>query len=164
MPSTCIPFTTIAGAGQHSFNTCLRCTWYRGCRPTHQIPVQCWASVAAHCWFNSTYDAGPTLIYHRSCCILWANTWHSSNAVSMLPHGLQRWPFIETALDYVSCFLTAAACWWLLTSRRQKKTDNTIDWCNAGPTLFQPKPFKLLTTNIMVNKYFSEHLLKKKST
>ena len=26
--STCIPFTTIAGAGQHSFNTCLRCTSY----------------------------------------------------------------------------------------------------------------------------------------
>ena len=26
MSSTCIPSTTIAGAGQHSFNTCLRCT------------------------------------------------------------------------------------------------------------------------------------------
>ena len=30
------------------------------------------------------YDAGPTLIYHGVCCILCANTWHSTNAVSML--------------------------------------------------------------------------------
>ena len=52
--STCIPSTTIAGAGQHSFNTCLvRCTWYGWCMPTNQIPVQCLASVAAHCWFNA---------------------------------------------------------------------------------------------------------------
>ena len=27
---TCIPSTTIAGTGQHSFNTCLRCTSYQG--------------------------------------------------------------------------------------------------------------------------------------
>ena len=33
IPSTCIPSTTIAGADQHSFNTCLRYTSYRGCRP-----------------------------------------------------------------------------------------------------------------------------------
>ena len=51
--STWIPSTTIAGAYQHSFNTCLQCISYRGCRPTHQIPVQCWASIAAHCWFNA---------------------------------------------------------------------------------------------------------------
>ena len=23
------------------------------CRPAHPIPVQCWASIAAHCWFNA---------------------------------------------------------------------------------------------------------------
>ena len=51
--STCIPSTSIASAGQHLSNTCLRCTWYRGCRPTHQIPVQCWVSVAAHCLFDA---------------------------------------------------------------------------------------------------------------
>ena len=49
----CIPPSTIAGAGKHLFNTCLRCTSYRGCRPTHRVPVQCWTSVAAHCWFNA---------------------------------------------------------------------------------------------------------------
>ena len=61
--STCIASTTIAVADQHSFNTWLRCTWYRGCRPTHQIPVQCWASVAAHCWFNAG-QSSTTLAQH----------------------------------------------------------------------------------------------------
>ena len=61
--STFIPSTIIAGAGQHSFNTCLRCTSYRGCRPTHQIPIQCWASVAAHCWFNAG-QSSTTLTQH----------------------------------------------------------------------------------------------------
>ena len=61
--STCIPSTTIAGAGQHSSNTCLRCTSYRGCGPTHQILVQCWASIAAHCWFNAG-QSSTTLAQH----------------------------------------------------------------------------------------------------
>ena len=86
--------TTIAGASQHSFNTCLRCTLYRGCRPTHQIPVQCWASVTVHCRFNaglsSTTLAHATLIYDWVCCILCANTCHSTNAVSMLTHSFRR--------------------------------------------------------------------------
>ena len=63
--STCIPSTTIAGAGQHSFNICLRCTSYRGRSPTHQIPVQCWASIAAHCWFNAG-QLSTTLVQHYS--------------------------------------------------------------------------------------------------
>ena len=65
--STCIPSTTIAGASQHSFNTCLLCTWYRGCRPTHQIPVQCWASIGSMLvnrlrrWHNT--NLSPDLLY-----------------------------------------------------------------------------------------------------
>ena len=47
----------------HSLNTCLRCTWYRGCRPTHQIPVQCWASIATHCWFDAV-QSSTTLTHH----------------------------------------------------------------------------------------------------
>ena len=31
----------------------MQCTWYTQCRPTHPIQFQCWASVAAHCWFNA---------------------------------------------------------------------------------------------------------------
>ena len=42
------------GDDRQSFNTCLRRTSYRGCRPTHQ----CWPSVA---------DGGPVLYQH------WAN-------------------------------------------------------------------------------------------
>ena len=80
--STCRPisFTTIAGAGQHpccvfftperivtSTDTCTRqftrrpiwCTWSTQCRPTHPIPVQCWASVAAHCCFNAGQSYSP---------------------------------------------------------------------------------------------------------
>ena len=34
--------------------------------------------------------------------------------------------------------------------------------CEAGLTLFQPKPFKPLTTYIIVTIFFSEHLLKTK--
>ena len=72
--STCrpIPSTTIAGAGKHpccaaclfhswtpsvtstdkSVYASIRCTWYTQWSPTQPIPVQCWASVAAHCWVN----------------------------------------------------------------------------------------------------------------
>ena len=50
---------------QHSVNTCIRCTLYRGCRPTHQIAVQCWASVAAQCWFNADRSC-TTLAQHYS--------------------------------------------------------------------------------------------------
>ena len=66
MSSTCITSTTIDGAGQHSFNTCLRCTWYIGCRPTHPIPAQC---CGQHCspllvqCRSIVYDADPALIY-----------------------------------------------------------------------------------------------------
>ena len=104
---TYIPSTTIADAGQHSFNTCLRCTSYRGCRPTHKnsgsmsaqrpspLQVQCRPIV---------YDAGQTPILHWVSYILVANTWHSPNAVSMLTHSLRRWPVIETALGVYIVF------------------------------------------------------------
>ena len=72
----CIPSTTIAGAGQHLFNTCLRCTSYRGCWPSHQIPIQWWASIAAHCWFNAG-QSSKTLVQH--------------NADVMQGHRLRRW-------------------------------------------------------------------------
>ena len=86
LSSTCrpIPPTTIANKWVYAS---IRWTWYTQCRPTHSIPVQCWASVAVlHCWFN----AG------------------------------QSYSII----------------------------------CDAWPTLMQPKPFKLLTTNIIVNIFF----------
>ena len=42
-----------------------------------------------------------------------------------------------------------------LTSRRQKhQITRWATVCDAGPTLFQPKPFRLLTTNIIVNIFF----------
>ena len=58
------------------------------------------------------YDADPTLIYHRVCCIpTLRKQCHSTNTVSMLTHSLRRWPVIETALGDCTVFLTAAICW-----------------------------------------------------
>ena len=57
------------------------------------------------------YDADPIIIHQWVCCILCASTWHSSNAVLILTHSLQRWPDIEIALGDLKCFLTAALLW-----------------------------------------------------
>ena len=118
------------------------------------------------------YDAGPTLIYHQVCCILCANTRHSTNAVSMLTHSLGRWPVIEAALVY--CTVFSDWCILLVTlqhpgARNTRQHDTLAQCCcNAGPQsamlglpLFQSKPFKLLTTNIIGNIFFLK-LLKKK--
>ena len=91
---------SITGAGQRPFNL------YDGVRyrHTHPIPVQCWTSVAAHCWFN----AGPsstTLAQH------WSNT---GSAVYFAPahqqtHGihlmlLQCWPTVFHADQHWNSF------------------------------------------------------------
>ena len=136
--STCIPSTTIAGAGQHWFNTCLRCTSYRGCSLPTKFRFNVGAAlqpIAVQCR-SIVYDAGPTLIYHRVCCVLCANTWLSTNAVSMLNHSLRRWPVIETALgDCTGFFLTAALCWWRFNILAPGASDNTIHWPSADVML-----------------------------
>ena len=58
-------------------------------------------------------DAGPTLTYHRVCCILCANTWHLINVI-------------------VPCFLTAALCWWRFNI---PAPDDTIHWPNSDVML-----------------------------
>ena len=73
------------------------------------------------------YAAGPTLIHHWVCCILCTNTWHSSNAVSMLTHSLRRWPDIETALG--DCTVFPDSCiviWGTLSIPAPETPDNTI--------------------------------------
>ena len=160
MFSTCITSTTNAGACQHSFNTCLlclRCTWYRECRPTHQIPVQCWASWALQPIAGSMpvnhLRRWPSTNHHRVCCILCADTCHSTNTFSMLTHSLRNWPVIETAFG--DCTVFSDCCIMLVTFKipAPETPDNKRHWPNgdAGPTLFQPKPLRLLTTNIIVN-------------
>ena len=59
------------------------------------------------------YDADPALIYHRVCCMLCANTCHSTNTVSMLTHSLRRWPVIEAALG--DCTVFSDCCIMLVT-------------------------------------------------
>ena len=166
-------FHTIAGAGQHSFNTCLR-----NVQKMLAYPPNSGSMLGQHCspllvqCRSIVHDAGPTLIYHRVCCILCANTWHTTNAVSMLTHSFRSWPVIETAFRECTVF---SDCWWRFNIPSPETPDNTIHWpnadvmlatvCDAGPTLFQPKPFKLLTTNIIVT-FFSVFwtLVKEKST
>ena len=116
--------------------------------------------------------ADPALIYHRVCCILCANMCHSTKTVSMLTHSLRRWPVIETALG--DCPIFSDCCIMLVTFQipASETPDNIIHWPNADvmqghrlrrwAALFQPKSFKLLTTNIIVNIIISEHLLKTK--
>ena len=77
------------------------------------------------------YDAGPTLIHHWVCCILFTNTWHSSNAVSMLSHSLRRWPDIETALGDCTVFPDSIVIWGTLSIPAPETPDNTIHWSNA---------------------------------
>ena len=130
MPSACITSTTMTGAGQHLLNTCLLCTRYRGCRPTRQrcspLLIQCRSIV---------YDADSALIYHRVCCILCANTCHSTNTVSMLTHSFRRWPVIETPLGDCTIF---SDCYIMLVTFKipaPETPHNTIHRPNADVML-----------------------------
>ena len=135
---------------------------YTQCRPTtvsiHPIPDQCWVSVAALSCPHP--DAGPKLFQHWVCCIrnssTLANTCHLLNTVSTLAQRLRRWPSFETGLGdrhfpppvarknttqitrYIGPMLMQ--CW--------------ATACDAGPPLFQSKPFKLLNMNVIVNILF----------
>ena len=78
------------------------------------------------------YDAGPTLIHHRVCCILCANTWHSPNPGSMSTHILRRWPDIETSLGDCTVFSDYCIVMRVTLSIPALETpDNTIHCLNA---------------------------------
>ena len=137
--------TIITGAGQHSFNTCLRCTWYRGCGPTHQIPVQCWANVAAHCWFNA--DQSSTVRKHVS---------FSQSCFNVDPQSATlacHWNSIGGLYVFPDC------CNTLVTFKipAPETPDSTIHWpiddVMLGHWLRRLAniiPTKILTTNIIV--------------
>ena len=137
MSSGCITSTTIACAGQHSFYTCLRCTWYRGCRPTHQFrfnvgpalqPIAGSMPVNRLRHWSST-NLSPGLLYTLR------NTCHSTNTVSMLTHSLRRWQVIEIALGDWTVF---SDCWIMLVTFKipaAETPDNTIHWSNADVML-----------------------------
>ena len=80
------------------------------------------------------YNADAALIYHRICCILCANTCHST-CVSMLTHSLRRWPVIETALG--DCTVFSDCCIMLMTFKipASETPDNTIHWPNVDVML-----------------------------
>ena len=134
--STCIPSTTITGAGQHLFNTCLRCTLYRGFRPLPTKFRYQFGPTSQPIADSIVYDAGPTLIRHWVCCTLCANKWHSPNCVSILTHSLRRWPDIETVLG--DCIVFSDFC---IVTREMlfipapETPANTMHWSNADVML-----------------------------
>ena len=123
----CISSTTIAGGGQHSFNTCLRCTSYRGCRPTHHIP-------SLNSCPSFKFNVGPAL----------------QPIVGLIPvNHLRRWPNtnpslgmsstlarIETALG--DCIVFSDCCIAMrvtLYIPAPETPDNTIHWPNGDVML-----------------------------
>ena len=119
----------------------LRCTRFR---PSHPISVQCWANVAAHCWFNAD-KLSTTLAQHSSntgfavylAAAPQANTCHSPNTVLMLAQRLRRWLNVEAALGDCPVFAWTAMRVSHCSSRRKKShyPDNTIHWPNADVML-----------------------------
>ena len=77
----------------------------------------------------------PSTNLSRVCCMLCANTCHSTNTVSMLTHSLRRWPVIETALG--DCTVFSDCCIMLVTFKipAPETPDNTIHWPNADVML-----------------------------
>ena len=121
---------------------------YTRCSPTHPISVQCWASVAAHCWFNA-HVLSTTLAQHHSntgyavylvAAPHAASTCHIPNTVSMMNQRLRRWPGINTAFGDYPVFAWTAMRVTLSFSRLQKSyyPDNTIHWPNAVPPYVTP--------------------------
>ena len=125
-----IPSTTIANKSMYAS---IRCTWYTQCRPIHPVPVQCWATVTAHCWCNAG-QSNSTLAQY------WNRTgWLSCVSSDSLTYGWRIMPKATTGITrYIGPIVKQ--CWATV--------------CDAGPTLFQPKPFKLITTNIILNIFF----------
>ena len=83
-----------------------------------------------HCQ-SIVYNADPALIYHRVCCVLCANTCHSTNTVSMLTHSLRHWPVIETALGDCTVFPDSYIMLVTFKISAPETPDNTIHWLNA---------------------------------
>ena len=68
-------------------------------------------------------------------CILYANTGHSTNALSMLTHSLRRRPVIETALGDCNVFSDSCIKQVTLYILAPETPENTMHWPNADVML-----------------------------
>ena len=98
-----VPFT------DKSMYVPLRCTSYTWCGTILPLSAQCWARVAAHCWFNRLRrlpNTNPTLglLYTLRQHIIKHMTFTQSNAVLILTHSFRCWPNIETELGDCPAF------------------------------------------------------------
>ena len=132
----CIPSTTIAGAGQHLFNTCLQCTGGVGLPTKFQFDVGPASQPIAgsmlvnhlRCWPNT--NPSPGLLYTLRKHVA------SRDVVSMLIHSLRRWPDIETALGDCAVFSDCCIVMRVTLSIPAPETpDNTIHWTNTDVML-----------------------------
>ena len=139
---------------------------YTRCRPTHPIPVQCWASVTAHCCFNAD-KLSMTLAQHYS------NTGSSVYLAAERPskHCFNVGPASSTLARYWNGIAWLSPC--LLTAMRmtlsypdaRKATSQITDtlaqcWCDDGPpsaTVGQHYLNQALITNMIMNIIFSQH-------
>ena len=128
MSTTCIPSTIIAGAGQHSFNTCLWCTSYRRCSTL----------IAAHCWFNAG-QSSTTLAQHQS---ITGSVVYFAQTRGIQPMLFQCWPTVFDAGPSLKqhwviapCFLTAALCSWRFNIPAPETPYNTIHRPNSDVML-----------------------------
>ena len=116
--STWIPSTTIAGAGQHSFNTCLPRT------EDEDLPTKFWFNVGPASqpiagsmpvkglwrWPNTNPSLGLLYTFRKhveftQCC--WPTVFDAGSSLN------QYWVIVQ-------CFLTAALCCWRFPYRSQK--------------------------------------------
>ena len=141
---------------------------YTRCRPTLPIPVQCWASVAAHCWFyaEKLFTTLAQRYTNTGSAVYLASSPKQTRAIhrKLL---LRRWPNIDTELGDCPVFDWTAMRVTFCSLRRQKSyyPDNRIHWPNTDvmlgdrlcrranivPTL----SLESLITNIIVNIFFS---------
>ena len=137
----------------------VRPTSYTRCRPTHPIPDQCWASVAAHCWFNTSQsfttlaqrysNTGPAR--HTSTPASTTTTGRLTNVALMVIQRVFRWPNntpIHSVYIYFAVQHCAIAMRVTLSPPVFRKTTTQITryislivkscWatvCDTGPTL-----------------------------
>ena len=158
--STCmpIPSTTIAGARQHPCNThqwnVLPRVWSLLNVLWKPLISQCTRLYDVPCTHNvglptqNRFNVGPA---------------SQAIAGSMPADCIRRWFNLETELGDCSVFFLTAI--WVTLYPRKATSQITryigpivkYCWatvCDAGPTFFHPKPFKLLTTNLIVNIFF----------
>ena len=111
----------------------LQCTLYTQCRLTHPSPVQCWASVAAHCRFNAGQSSTTLTEHYSNAC----SAVYFAVAPQPTPSTFDANPIVKSHRLIVPCLLRLRHCYagdtFSPCRRKGHYPYNTIHWTNAGP-------------------------------